>query len=428
MDVSQENAEYVKYKNSLAIVDSVYQSSEAAVNNLLQYAKEKNTDFIHRKGIAILENYVEKAVNGASDIIFRKPIDITAITSPDTLHFFKNVNYKDDLDTFAKDTTMSYNKDGQAFILVEAPKTEKKKLTKADAAEIQPYFVHINRNSIVNYKKKNNKYTHVTIKESYDSSDDIFKEDFKVQYRVLQDNGIGRVFRDGVQYDTYTIPAGQVPIIEIGDVGYPPLLDLAKTNLTQMNRESELQRYLRIAGSPFIAVFGRKNDDGVVTIGVDEGMQFDSKEDGDVKWVEMTGKNAETIQAKIDKLREAMIDKAVSFATTAKVLTATQVEKNANADESILSNTAQRVEQGINQALALRQIFLGTNNEEIIALNKDFDSNILTPEQWKEYRTDYVQGVISWETYRKVLQEGEVYQKLDDKQLEEEKVLTDEKE
>jgi hypothetical protein len=204
-----------------------------------------------------------------------------------------------------------------------------------------------------------------------------------------------------------------VPIVRLTDSKTPSLLDQAKLNVSHMNRNSELDQYIRVASAPVPVTYKMTKDDGgITTIGVNDGIAFSSgKDEAGFEWVSLKAENTEAISNRIKDYEEAMLDIAITFASSSQVKTATQVETESTEDKGKLSNIAQIVEDGLNQALRLIEMFNESyklTDEQIVIINRDFDSARLAPEQIAQLKDLYINEVISWETFITLLEKGEV--------------------
>ena len=104
-----------------------------------------------------------------------------------------------------------------------------------------------------------------------------------------------------------------------------------------------------------------------------------------------------------------MLNIAVTFATSSKIKTATEVETDKTEDESKLVDIAEIVESGLNKAIELLSYYdKSLTTDKKVYVNKDFDSNKLTPEQINSILTMYKEGLISLDTSWDMLERGEV--------------------
>ena len=404
--------EYEKYISSVKYVQSVYDGSEEAKQHLQQFTKENKTKFDNRKEVATLNNFVKRTVNAMRNIIFRNPTD-TSLLPPSFDEFKKAVDFTDSLNEFAKDIIDAIVRDGETWILVDSLQGEATSRAEERELGLRPYFVHINRASVVNWRYDNQgRFEFVVIRENYVEIDG-FKEESKEQDKVWYVDGRVEIYRDNELYEEYQLQINKVPIVRLTDSKTPSLLDQAKLNVSHMNRNSELDQYIRVASAPVPVTYKMTKDDGgITTIGVNDGIAFSSgKDEAGFEWVSLKAENTEAISNRIKDYEEAMLDIAITFASSSQVKTATQVETESTEDQGKLSNVAQIVEDGLNQALRLIEMFNESyklTDEQIVKINRDFDSARLAPEQIAQLKDLYINEVISWETFITLLEKGEV--------------------
>jgi len=260
------------------------------------------------------------------------------------------------------------------------------------------------------------------IREYYEEETD-FSSVIKEQIKVWDDDGTIWTFRDEELHEMKETGIDVIPIVKVGNDEKPPFYDMAKINITHMNRNSEVDNYTRVGGAAFLAVFGDTGGDAPKTLGINKGLKFPSTMDSDVKWIEMEGTNYEMLQSRISYHEEQMNRISVSFTTEQKNKTATQVEKESMTGESKLTNYANELEEGINAALAMFDEYKtdGSFGENTIEVNKDFDSSILSTEMIKSYKEDYAQEIISYDKLIEILVAGEYFKEMDEKEKETEK-------
>jgi len=402
-------SDYEAKKSIIELCDNVYNGSLTASTYLQQFTRENAKKFEDRVIVLTLDNYVKRTVDSIANIIFRKPFDKSELD----FDIFKTIDLTRDINQFGKDILKSVVKDGYTFILVDAPAASEDVKTKADElrAGLRPYFVHIERNNVVNWKMKTaDSYKWVVIREFY-STYDGFKEIVAEQYKVFYDSGLVEVYRDDELFSKIETGLKEVPIVKVGVDDIPIVYDQAKLNISHMNRNSELDNYIRVASAPIpVSYMLPMDENSVVTIGVNDGVNFDApKNEAGFEWVGLKAENTQAIKERIADLETQMLNIAVTFATSSKVKTATQVETESTEDESKLVSIAQEVERGINKAIKLLGIYDKTyKTDKEVFINKDYDSNKLTPEQVNQNVTLYREGIISLDKLWELLEAGEV--------------------
>ena len=420
--------EYKKHQTQVEKVSNVYTGVDTAAQYLQQYTQEEKGEYEKRQDIATLDNFVFRTVDDIKNIIFRKPLDLTSITNATLLEYMKKIDFTSNINEFAKNILVNRIKDGKTFILVDTQtyNTEEIK-TQADviAAGIRPYFVNIPRKNILNWKlNESGEYKQIVIQEEYTVEND-YGSTTAQQIKVWNEGGKVEIWRDDNLYNTIETGLEKIPIVEIGVDDTPPLYDMAKINITHMNRDSEVSNYTRIGGAPFLAVFGNLDDGNAPkTLGINKGLRFKDKQDSDVKWIEMNGNNYETLNSRILYHEDQMNRIALSFTTESENKTATQVNKESMTGESKATHYATEVEAGINEAIQLLNLFTTEakiSAENIVEVNKDFDSAILSPEMVTSYRTDYLAGLISYEMLVDYLIAGEYFKEMTQEEIATEK-------
>ena len=420
-DTMVKKQEYLDYIQDVLFCENIYNGTKTAKQYLQQFTKEDNNKYQDRKNLCSLDNYVKRTVNGTRNIIFRKPISTEEITNNSLLEVFKKIDKQNDLNKFARELTINAIRDGKTYILVDKEVYEDVE-TRADELGKNPYFYNVLRKNLINWDKNDNGSFNFAVIRFYYSEYQGLNETIKEEFRVFYPNKID-VYREGAIYSTIETKITLVPLIEVGDSDVPEIYDQAKLNATHLNKNSELDYYLRVASAPIPVTYMMQNEGGVVTVGVNNGLSFNApKGEAGMEWITLKAENTEAISNRIKEIEQQMLNIAVTFATSSRVKTATQVDKEATEDESKLVTIANMIEMGINQAIELLSLYDNTlKTSEKALINRDYDSNMLTPEQWNQYRADYMQGVISWDTYRGVLEQGEVLAKLSDKEIDAEK-------
>jgi len=420
---------YNKHSNQIARVKDVFEGIDTAKRYLQQYNQEDDTDYRDRMDIATLDNFVFRTVDDMKNIIFRKPLDETGITNTEIKLYLKTIDFTNNINEFSKLILTNRIRDGHTFILVDSVSYDPEKVkTKADQAalNIRPYFVNILRENLLSWKKdKFGKYVMIVIRETYEVEGD-YSVETKDQIKVWKENGTVEIWRDGEKFgEVIETSLKEIPIVKVGNDDIPPLYDLAKINITHMNRDSEVSNYSRIGGAAFLAVFGDLDDgDAPKTLGINKGLKFRDKTTSDVKWIEMEGTNYEMLKDRILYHEDQMDRISVSFTTEQSNKTATQVNKESMVGESKATDYATGLEDGVNTAIGLLNIYKTdgkTSTDNLIEVNKDFDSSILTPEMVASYRLDYTSGIISYEKLIEYLVAGEYFKEMTDQEMNEEK-------
>jgi len=420
---------YSEHAKQVKKVNDVFSGSDYAANYLLQYNKEDKVDFDKRKDAATLDNFVFRTLDTMKNIVFRKDIDTTGVVNKDMLKYIETIDLQNSIDFFAKQIFENARKDGFTFILADSQNYDKTLLvTKADRerAKIRPYLVNIKREQVINWQGSDINFSEwVIIRETVIVDGDNFEEEEIQQYRVIYKDGTVFIYKDdGTEEILQTVPKDKI-LIKVGIRDIPELYDQALINIKHLNRDSELDNYVRIGGAPFLGVGGQRNkrDGAVETIAINKGLQFES-EKWKVEWIEMSGQNAIMIENRISKYEESMLRYSIEFLTKDGNLTATQVNKESTPKESKLKGYAKQLEESLNEALEQMGLYIKSGyGENLIIVNKDFDNSLLLPEEADGYRQDFINGVISLDTLWKLYEKGERLPIRTEQEKEEEKAL-----
>ena len=427
--IQEYNANIQKVK----LVNDVYRGIDTARKHIDQYTVESNEDFEKRLNAATLDNYVHRSVQSLKNIIFRKPIDIENIENKELFEWCKkDIDLKGtSLNEFMQETYVNAKRDGYSFVFADTPASLEDVTTLLDEQQsnIRPYLVQIAREDLFYWETDSfGNYKVAAFYESYEKRESgLFGFTIETQIKVHFNNGITRIYRDGVQYGE-DIQRGvkEILLFKVDDNAIPQFYGQAKINIKQMNRESEKSNYVRIANNPFPITYGLTEQDGTTTLSTISGLNFNNKQEGGFEWAEMSGQCYNISKEEINELSDQMMRIAVSFATGSNVKTATQVEKDSTEDESKLSDDAIMLETVFNKILQsfskLKDNF--KVEEDAIKVNTDFSSTVLSPEQQDRLLALYTQGVISKDRLLNALEYGEILRVLNDadKQAEEMKL------
>ena len=116
-----KSKEYLDHLDQLSTVSDIFNGVDSAKNHIKKFAREDSLDYQNRLDEATLDNYVFRTIDTIKNIIFRKAIDTTAITNKDVERWIEKINFKDNIDNFAKKVLKNRLRDGKTYILVDSP-------------------------------------------------------------------------------------------------------------------------------------------------------------------------------------------------------------------------------------------------------------------------------------------------------------------
>ena len=409
--------DYLKHVDQVTLVNNVYNGIDSAKEYLFQFPQEIIETFNTRKDRSTLRNFVKRAVEAFTGMIFRKPIEVENYGAR-TARSFQKIDTKKSIQMFTKEVTTAATKDGKTYILVDS----------ASDGSSAPYLVHVSREQLINWRVNiTGEYTMVVIEEVVSEPDGLFGTKFTLQWRHYDENGDIRIYRQEEnsteikQYgEVITTDYVGIPLIEVDVDDTPILYDIAKLNIKHFNRLSHKDRYLTMAALPIPVIWGADLDEDqnpttakpALVIGVDEAFIFSSKEDGDFQWRELSGESIDLIERDLDSITEDITTGILRAADSANTVqkTATEVALLQAEASDRVSAIAIAVETAMREALVTLSSF---NNETVpsdavFILSKDFNAALSGTDGQRLVYEAYLMGTISIETFLKTLADSEL--------------------
>ena len=396
--------------NSPKFTDSLHQNNaknlavmNAFRNNdvrglLTKWERETDEGYKSRQENSVLYNVVEKTINTAKGMLFRKPLN----WSDDLNKLFVQIASEDvdrnstSLSEFAKEATVNALWDGVSFIIVDFPKIENGEgivsFQQQLDSKLTPYFSHVKQSQILNRRMQGDILTQITIDENIIEEYGEFGEKTINQQRVLFIGG-GKIYRDNEVFYSWENNLSYIPIVPVYTnktgflQGVPKFLPLARLNLKHYNFSSQLDKSLFVAANPIPVIKGRANDDkeGAVAIGVDIAVTFADAESGSFEWVEFAGTSIDKLQEEIKNVENRMSSSGLAFLTSDnKDRTATEAAIVSTSETSDLSAIATSIQWAINQAYRIWCEMMNQQPTGEITGNRDF-VGALSAEQAKVY-------------------------------------------
>ena len=443
-DVAQHHIQYDAHIEQVALVNDVYNGVDSVVQHLFQFPQEIPETFEKRQQRATLRNFVKRAVQAFTGMIFRKPIEVYNYGQR-TTKLLQTIDTKNTVLHFTKTVANAVTKDGKAFILAEAP---------VAGSGGAPYLILVHRHSLINWRKdENDNYTMIVIEETISEPYGKFGTRYIKQWRVYDENANitlyranndrgeaptnGKTFNSGYYiYDTIETGFTDIPLVEVTVDETPILYDIAKLNIKHFNRMSHKDRYLTMAALPIPVIWGADlDDDGntstakpALVIGVDEAFIFSSKEDGDFQWRELSGDSIDQLEADLNSIVEDITTGILRAAETANAVqkTATEVQLLQAEASNRVTEIATAVETGMRRALALLS---DINKEEVpkeatFIINKDFNASLSGTDGQRIIMESYLLGLISMETFLQSMADAELIN-IDSARAEMERIKSD---
>lgn len=424
-----KDQDYIKHEHQIKVTNDVFNGTDTAKYYINKFKKEDDDAYKARLSEASLDNYVFRTVDTIKNIVFRKSIQVET-NNQELEKWLDAINFQDNVNEFAKKVLINRVKDGYTWLMVDSPSYDKDTLmSKADleANNIRPYVNNITRSQVINIDYNDfMMIEQVSIMETYKVKNHRFGYETGQQIRVLEimDGMVSvSIWRDDKEVFNDLLDLPVIPLIKVGRDDIPPLYDQAIINIKHLNRNSEKSNYVRVGAAPFPLVWGALEDNKKKTLGINSGFVFKgTKNETGFEWAEMSGNNYKMIQEEIKYHEEQMERISVEFVTQLKNATATEVEKASTSNESKLMDYATELEQGLNNAIQVMGYFYDKIKEDDkVIVNKDFNSNIITAEEFNMLMQLRTNGDLSYDRLMEILERGEVLSVLDDKEKETEK-------
>lgn len=423
-DPSQKHIGYSLHAEQVKLINDIFNGVDSTVEYLFQFPQETDDSYTKRKNRATLRNFVKRAVQAFTGMIFRKPLEIVNY-GPRTTKLFNKIDTKQSIENFTKDVATALTKDGKTYILADSP---------ADGSNGQPYLMLVDRQSLINWRTDEfGKFTMVVIEEVVAEPKGMFGTEFVTQWRVYDENGDITIYRKATTGNERTLnTAGfvihdeietgftSIPIVELSVDETPILYDIAKLNIKHFNRMSHKDRYLTMAALPIPVIWGADVDEEgntatakpALVIGVDEAFIFSSKEEGDFQWRELSGDSIDQLEADLNSIVEDITTGILRAAETASAVqkTATEVQLLQAEASNRVTAIANAVEVGMKEALI---ILSEINMEQVpekasFIINKDFNASLMGSDGARVVMESYLLGLLSTQTFLQTLSDMEL--------------------
>jgi hypothetical protein len=295
---------------------------------------------------------------------------------------------------------------GLAGVLVEVPKRPDGVISVADErrANLRPYLVLIKHNQILGWKSEIGadgalRLSQLRLLEAFEKSDGgAYGTVVVKRVRVLergrwqlfeeQSNGSYLMIEEGI-----TAPVAEIPFVpfygfrESFMVGKPPLLNLAYQNVEHWQSKSDQQTLLHVARVPILVAKGVEDSQDQagniipweLTIGASTAIRV--PENGDLKWVEHTGKAIESGAKSLEQLEAQMVTTGAELLIPrpdGPAKSATEDNNDVEANKSDLQRIVEGFEDSADQVLQFMAEFMAEKDGGQVSLFKDFGSAFLT--------------------------------------------------
>lgn len=381
---------------------------------------------------ATLSPFTMRIAEQAAGLILRKRIQLKAKAEDAELDpywemFSKNVDgYGTSLDDFARRIAISSILYGHAAILCDYSSTqEAPNLAVERQLGYRPYFIPIDAKQILGWRKAEGspiaEISQIRINEVVSEPLGEFGDEMVRQIRVLEP-GRYRVYRKRENgwtvYQEGTTSIGKIPLAVTYSgkvtelISTPPLLAIANLNIAHAQRTCDLHHSLHVASMPILTLRGF--DDNSPEIGLSANSAILLPPDGGAEYVEPASSAFDAQQNFINELEKQMSSLGISvlFAQKTAAETAESKQLSRTDSDSLLAVVSKDLQSTLQEALDCAAAYVGIEAPEV-SLDRDFDLQVLTPQQVQQYLQLWTAGAITQESLLELLKSGEVLPDID---------------
>lgn len=375
---------------------------------LPQFPNEHKDDYQARlNSSTLLPAYSETVANNTGRV-FAEPITLGEDVPAPIKELAQNIdNQGNNLDVWVQGLFSSALARGIAYVLVDYPPTQDAEgnptiRTKADemSAGVRPYAVVIRSSQLLGWKSTTvngvevlTQFRYMESVEVDDPSND-FATECIPQIRVLEQGG-WRTYRKSTDTnkDEWVLHAqGFTSLPEIPLFAYytkrtgfmtaePPLMEVAHLNVKHWQSQSDQDNILHVARVPMLAYIGIDPPDAssgaTMTVGASAATYLPP--DGDMKFVEHTGKAIEAGRQALQDLESQMRMSGAKLLQQEKQVTKTaaQADEEAAQELSPLETMAHQLEDAVDQMLQLFADWLKLPEGGHVEVNGNFDTDFI---------------------------------------------------
>jgi len=414
-NVSFVHPDYIAHSTQVQVTRDVYDGVDNVKKYLYKLERESTRSVENRQTNLTLKNFVKRATEAFTGMIFRKHVDIIGFN--DRLNMISTkIDKKKSINMFARELANDLIVDGSVFVAIDSDTN----------GQEDPYLVSYKRNQVINWRKDvNNMYTLLVIKEYVSVESGEFGTDVVEQYRVFKDDGNVDVYRTQAQggtpylHTTIQTEFEYIPVVAIELNDIPVLYDIAKLTLKHTNRTSIKDKYLDMCATPIPVVWSPDsyNDNDptkpIYVIGADEGFVFNgSKEECDFEWRELTGSSIDKLQEDLSVIEEDIVTGIIRASNSENAVekTATQMYYESSESANRVVVIANELEYGLNKAFKMLADIANedTTPDARILINKDFNAIMGGSDGVRLLWEVYLGGAISIETFLDSMSKNEL--------------------
>lgn len=363
---------------------------------LPKWPNEEAESYKTRLATSVLFPAFKRTVSTLAGKPFSKPLTIGDDVPPQIVEWAEDIDLEGrNLHTFAHDVMKCAMAQGLCGILVDYPVKPEGVKTQADerVAGLRPYFVHVKPEQLIGWisARVAGKWVilQLRIMECVEEPAGDFATKEVKQVRVMQPGSWATYRQDPKKPDEWllheqgTTSLLSVPFIPVyGEregfmAGKSPLIEVAHMNVEHWQSASDQRTILHAARVPILMISGIEDDEFSLTLGASCAVELPLN--GDMKYVEHTGKAIEAGQNDLDKLEERMRQAGAELLVIKpQVVTATQVSTENAVGMCALQSIASGLEDALDQGLQMMADWAKLPEGGHVTLFNDYASASLT--------------------------------------------------
>lgn len=421
-----------------AIVDALMGGTkamrEAGQVYLPKWPKEDDDSYKARISSSTLLPAYSETVHNMTGRVFAEPIvlgdDVPELTQGFAQNFDRQGN---NLQVWSQSAFVTGLSHGLCHVFVDYPKAEGLR-TAADekAAGVRPYAILIQPEQVLGWRAASTggeqALTQFRYMECIEEDDGAFGCKKVMQIRVLEP-GAWHTYREveGANgkkswqpHDEGLTSLDVIPLATFYTkrtgfmMATPPLLELAYMNVKHWQSQSDQDNILHVARVPMLMISGIDDDTFELKVGTSSATKL--PKDGNMKWVEHSGKAIEAGRTALHDLVDDMRLSGAKLLQKDKQVTktATQAEDEAAQEMSPLQTMAERFEDFIDQVLQYFALWTKQPEGGHVQVNGNFDIDFAPETTLPLLVSMASQGRLSDETlFREIQRRGVISDDLD---------------
>jgi hypothetical protein len=380
-------------------------------------------------------NATTRTLDALLGLIYSKEPEITDSTELNRI--YENITLDDDtLEDFSKMVSKEVLSVGRCGVLIDMPSIDRSQFSASqiESMNLRTYARLYKTENIINWR-----YTNVNgiqylsllvLEESFEYQDgDEFTTKIGTQWRVLDlfegryrqriyiQNNKDIIFSGEVLPVANGNPISYIPFVFFGVnelkgiVEAPPLLDLAKVNLSHFKNDVDLEHGAHFTALPTPCISGYSADANApaIKIGSTSFLTFDNPQ-AKAYYLEFTGGGLTTIQSIIaSKEKRMAVLGARLLLDEKKTAEATEtVAMRSSGERAVLVNISKTISSGIKKVLEIIAEWENIKQEIVYNLNTDYNLNTIDPQLLAQIMGGVQSGTIPMEVLFHNMKEGEL--------------------